>query len=288
MPVSAPGPVLALGLAVGSGAKRCKRARLRLEAFGLVRQRQGCVSPTPSCSTAAEGAVSVANSEERLAGGRVAGRVLAPLTALLAIALACRLGPTPSGPSTSFVWPTASPTISMQTRPPSPTATSSVPTPTPEPTDTPTPTRSPHLGIEHVGGELGEVWTLADVRVGTHADRVRVVFQMIEPGNHVPRFRAVEVDNQANPFPDGPGPDWGLARIDLFISDLYAYGYPLADGLPMEVVDSPLVTRVGSYPTYDDALLGFSIGLEEPASYQVLELTAPVRIVIDVLSAGQQ
>jgi hypothetical protein len=53
--------------------------------------------------------------------------------------------------------------------------------------------------------------------------------------------------------------------------------------LPLTLPDNPLVTRVGLYPTFSDAHLGFSIGLKEPASYKVYEFTYPVRIVISVL-----
>ena len=199
------------------------------------------------------------------------------------LAVACDLSGTPTGSPTPFVWPTPSPTVPLQTRRPSPTPTSSVPTDTPEPTYTPTPTESPHLGVERLGGTLGRLWSLADVRVGIHADSVRVVFEVVEAGDRVPLYRAVEVDNEANPFPGGHDPTWGAARIDLFINDLYAYGYPLDEELPIELADDPLVNRVGSYPTYDGALLGFSIGLREPAAYEVHELTNPVRIVVDVL-----
>ncbi len=134
-----------------------------------------------------------------------------------------------------------------------------------------------------LGGELGGVWNLADIRVGVHEDSVRVVFEMVEPGDHVPRYRAIEVDNESNPFPGGHDPSWGAARIDLFINDLYAYQYPLGEELPIVLAEGGLVIRVGSYPTFDDALLGFSIGLRQPAAYQVVELANPVRIVVDVL-----
>jgi hypothetical protein len=216
-------------------------------------------------------------------GGRQAiGRLAVGLAALAALTVACDASGAPSGSPSPFVWPTPSPTVPLQTRRPSPTATSNVPTATPEPTATSTPAPSPYIGVQYVGGTLGGVWTLAAVRHGVHADSVRLVIEMVEPGDHVPLFRAVEVDNEANPFPGGHDPTWGAARIDLFISDLYAYGYPLGDELPIELDGNPCVTRIGSYPTYDDALLGFSIGLREPAAYEVHELTSPVRIVVDV------
>jgi hypothetical protein len=196
---------------------------------------------------------------------------------LTTMVVSCKLPLPPSGSPTPFVWPSATPTVPLQTRRPSPTSTSSVPTATPQPTV------SPHLGVEYTGGAPGRIWSLAEVRVGSYPEKFRVVFEMIEPGDQVPQFRAVELDNEANPLPAGHDPSWGAARIDVFITDLYAYGYPLEAELPIEVLESPLVTRVGSYPTYDDALLGFSIGLREPAAYEVFELSGPVRIVVDVV-----
>jgi hypothetical protein len=133
------------------------------------------------------------------------------------------------------------------------------------------------------GGELGSVWTLADVRYGVHPDRLRVVVEMAEPRDHVPLYKVVEVDNAAGPFPTGHDPSWGAARIDLVVSDLYAYDSSAFEALPLEPGDNPGVTRIGHYPTFDDSSLGFSIGLKAVSAYEVHELTDPVRIVIDVL-----
>jgi hypothetical protein len=133
------------------------------------------------------------------------------------------------------------------------------------------------------GGSLGKIWNLADVRYHLHPDRLRVVWEMAEPGDHTPLFRVVEVDNAADPFPLGHDPSWGAARIDLVMSDVYAYDLPLSQRLPFIPPDNPVVTRIGLYPTFSDAHLGFSIGLKKPSPYEVYELTNPVRIVIDVL-----
>lgn len=151
------------------------------------------------------------------------------------------------------------------------------------PTGTPTQVPSAHLDVVRQGGVLGDAWKLADVRYGVHPDRLRVVWEMAEPRDRVPRFQVVEVDNAASPFPTGYDHAWGTARIDLVVSDLYAYDYPLGQQLPLVPPDNPRVTRIGSYPTFDDALLGFSIGLKAVSAYEVYELTDPVRIVIDVL-----
>lgn len=187
--------------------------------------------------------------------------------------------PTPQPPSPTPLYvppPTSTP---VPTTPPAPTP---VPTPVP-PSPTPTQEPSHYLGVEHQGGVLGEAWSLVDVRYGSHADRLRVVWEVAEAGEHVPWFKVVEVDNSASPFPTGHDPSWGAARIDLIVSDLYAYDFPLGERLPLVPPDDPLVTRIGHYPTFSDSELGFSIGLKSPAAYEVRELTDPVRIVIDVL-----
>lgn len=205
---------------------------------------------------------------------------------LVLVAAGCRS----AAPSSQSPLPTASvfpqPTFTLSSPLPSPSVAS--PTPSPAPTSPPstcTPTQAPsaYLGVVREGGALGEVWNLADVRYGLHADRLRVVWEMAEPRDHVPRFRVVEVDNAVSPFPTGHDPTWGVARIDVTVSDLYAYDCSAMQQLPLTPPDNPRVTRIGRYPTFDDALLGFSVGLKAVSAYEVYELTDPVRIVIDVL-----
>lgn len=164
--------------------------------------------------------------------------------------------------------PSPSPTTSLQ-------AVASTSTPTQEP--------STYLGMEREGGIVGGVWNLADVRHGLHPDRVRVVWEMAESREHVPRYEVIEVDNAVSPFPTGHDPSWGVARIDLVVSDLYAFDFPLNQRLPITPPENPCVTRIGLYPTFSDSHLGFSIGLKRPLAYQVYELRDPVRIAIDVL-----
>jgi hypothetical protein len=169
--------------------------------------------------------------------------------------------------------------------PPPPLATAILPTtapslPTAEPTSQP---GSDYLGEKKQGGALGGTWTLKDVRIGVHEDRFRVVIEMNEPRDHAPFFEAIQVDNAAVPFPTGHDPAWGAARIDLVISDLYLFDFPVSERLPIPAPENPVVTRVDRYPTESDAHVGFSIGLRTPAAYQAYSLTDPVRIVIDVL-----
>jgi len=136
-------------------------------------------------------------------------------------------------------------------------------------------------------GSLGSTWTLSDLRVGIHPQRVRVVWEMAEARDTAPLTEITEVDNTRTAFPRRGAlldPSWGAARIDIMIHDCYAYGVPLSDMLPIEVPGSSIVTKVGVHPTFDDALLGFSIGLSKPAPYEVFTLTDPVRIVIDVIT----
>ena len=152
--------------------------------------------------------------------------------------------------------------------------------PTTEPTNEP---GSDYLGEKKQGGALGGTWTLKDVRVGAHEDRFRVVIEVNETRDHAPFYEAIQVDNAAAPFPTGHDPSWGAARIDLVISDLYLFDFPVSERLPIPAPENPVVTRVDRYPTESDAHVGFSVGLRTPADYVVYYLTDPVRIVIDVL-----
>ncbi len=150
----------------------------------------------------------------------------------------------------------------------------------------PTPTLAAPSGVldaPRTGGALGELWHLADFRYGAHGDHLRVVWELAERRQSLPKYRVVEVDNAAQTFPGGADQGWGVARIDVVFSAVYAGDYPLASFLPVELGEDPVVTRLGSYPTDDAALLGFSIGLAQPARYEIYELTDPVRLVIDVL-----
>lgn len=158
-----------------------------------------------------------------------------------------------------------------------------IPAPTTAILPSPTlPAPSGVLNVPQVGGELGQIWNLADLRYGLHADHLRLVLEMRESGETTPKYRVVEVSNAQAPFPGDEGVDWGQARIDVIVSDLYARDYPIAQTLPVEFTDNPVIVRIGQYPTADDALLGLSIGLREPVEYDVYQLADPVRIVVDV------
>ncbi len=216
---------------------------------------------------------------------------LAVLVPLLILLLPACSPPTPEVIEETIVvyvtqppLPTYTPYPTYTPVPPAPTYTPYL-TPTPQavaPTSTLTPDPSAYLGVARQGGRLGTIWNLADVRYNSHPDRLRVVWEMAEPGDHVPLFEVVEVDNIADPFPLGHDPSWGAARIDLVMSDVYAYDFPLSQRLPFIPPDNPHVTRIDLYPTFSDAHLGFSIGLKKPSAYEVYELKNPVRIVIDV------
>ncbi|MFQ5495190.1 MAG: hypothetical protein ACE5EX_07390 [Phycisphaerae bacterium] len=142
------------------------------------------------------------------------------------------------------------------------------------------------IWVQRVGSS-GDTWTLADIRVGLHPERVRIVWEMSERRDTAPLTEIVEVDNTTTAFPRRGSlldPSWGAARIDVMLHDCYAYGVPLNNMLPIAMSNSQLVTKVGVHPTFDDALLGFSIGLSKPAAYEIFTLTDPVRIVIDVIT----
>lgn len=194
---------------------------------------------------------------------------------------------------TATPMPTATPVDKDETAPSAtpvpPTETAEAPDPTSTPTATsepPTPTTAPPepTSTAQSSGSLGELWNLADVRYGVHDDRLRVVIEMVESRNALPYYEIQRVDNAAVPFPGGFDPAWGTSRIDLIISDLYAVNTPGIGQLALLPPENPAVTRISSYPTYDDARLGFSIWLKAPADFTVYELTNPVRIVIDILN----
>jgi len=110
---------------------------------------------------------------------------------------------------------------------------------------------------------------------------------MAEARDEAPYTEIVQVDNRKTPFPRGGAlfdPSWGEARIDIMISDCSAMGMPLNEVMPITLPEGTVVTKIGLHPTFDDAILGFSIGLKRPVAYQVFTLTDPVRIVVDVIT----
>ncbi len=152
----------------------------------------------------------------------------------------------------------------------------------------PTPTPPAYIGQVYEGGILGYIWNLTDIRCEVQPDKVRLVLEMGGGEEGIPHFQLVEVYNDQVLFPVAPDeeaydPSWGEARIDITISDLYAWDYPLNEKLPIVLPDNPLVTKIGLYPVYDDAMLGFSIGLKVATPYEVSTLESPARIVVEVL-----
>lgn len=220
--------------------------------------------------------------------------ILALFIAGCARKLAPSIDPLPSEASTTQpADPTGTPVPVLTA---TPTATTISPTATsqpPDPTSTPTATTAPSTATSQPPdptttptqqpGNLGVLWNLADVRYGVYSDKLRVVVEMVENRNTMPYYEIKEVENATVPFPTGHDLAWGVSRIDLVISDLYAYNSPILGQLPFVPPENPAVTRIGSYPTFDDARLGFSIGLKAPLQFKLYELTNPVRIVIDVL-----
>lgn len=139
-------------------------------------------------------------------------------------------------------------------------------------------------GIVYEGGRLGTIWELADFRYEVYADRVRLIWQMDGGAEGVPFYRLVVVENATSPHPAAPDAPWGALRLDLIFSDVYARAFPLREHFPLEnLSDAPPVVRVDRYPTFDDASLGFSVGLDRRVPLEVYELTGPARLVVDVL-----
>lgn len=226
-------------------------------------------------------------------GPEVYATLTAKAVVTRSLAQAQRATPTPRPPTPTPRPPTATPRPDTPTpRPPTATPRPASPTPTSPPatpeSSAPTVPADAYLNVPQKVGSSGDTWILADIRVGMHPQKVRVVWEMAEKRDHAPLTEIEEVDNTKAAFPRRGGlldPSWGAARIDVMISDCYAYGVPLNDRLPITVPDTPLITKIGLHPTFDDALLGFSIGLAEPAPYEIYTLTDPVRIVVDVITA---
>lgn len=153
-----------------------------------------------------------------------------------------------------------------------------------QPTLMPTPTLAAPVGVLNApktGGEAGGAWTLVDLRYGLHADRLRIVWEMAEPGQTVPEYRAVEVDNIAAPTASGETADLGVARIDILLNNVKPT-QTLQANLPIDFEENPVATKLIRYPTADERRLGFSVGLSQPARFEVHELSGPVRVVLDV------
>jgi len=209
-------------------------------------------------------------------------RNLAALLVFLALFVGCN--PAPEEPSpTVIVAPTITP-IPVTVVFPTPTSSSPIATPLPVESPLVTPLSvSGVLNVPRQGGTAGQPWTLGDFRYAFHKDRLRIVWEMAESGTTIPKYRAVEVDNAAAPFPTGYDAGWGAARIDLIVSALSAPNFPLSTRLPVELPGNPVASRIGLYPTSEGGALGFSIGLHHPLDYDIYELTDPVRLVIDLV-----
>ncbi|MEA3375376.1 MAG: hypothetical protein U9R72_04160 [Chloroflexota bacterium] len=202
---------------------------------------------------------------------------------LVTLLAACRAQQTPEPlPPEAQSSPTASVSIL-----PTPTPTrgeSPLAAPTSTPGESPLETPAARTSERRVeGGTLGSIWNLAALRYAEHPDCFRLTLEMAEARATAPFHTVTLTDEETQPFPGTRDPAWGSVRIDLVVSDLYAYDYPLGDQLPIRVEGNPVVTAVSRLPLYDDALLGFSIWLESRADFEVHELTGPVRIAVDVL-----
>ena len=158
---------------------------------------------------------------------------------------------------------TATPPTGTEEVPPETEASPTETVNTPEPPQTSPPVLFPPVE----SGVLGEVWTLSDVRFGFHDGFIRVVVEMGEARNSIPFYTLKEVDNAAVPFPSGADASWGTARIDLVISDLYAYDATVTTKFPLIPGDNPSVIKIGQYPTYDDVADHYRV----PALYKTIQ-----------------
>jgi hypothetical protein len=171
--------------------------------------------------------------------------------------------------------PSASPTLSIPTEPITATldntAAGGTATGTPVATGTPMPS---YIGLSVSGGQLGEVFSLVDLRSGVNAEgTVRLVWEL-SARNGMPSYEIVEESNTLSQ-PESEIP--GKARLTVTLHDVSAMD--LGPTLPLAVAGTTAVTGVFMIPTFDDALLSFGAGL---ARYEVTELEDPARLVVDV------
>lgn len=189
---------------------------------------------------------------------------------------ACAQQPTPAPATPTELLPEAppelTPAITFTPEQPAATAATNTPARTPAPNAS-TPTTVASEGT--TGGQVGQTWTLADLRYGVQDGRLRVVWEMAETGERAPRYDVRQVETESG------------TRIEVVLVDVSAAEVPLDETLPVEPAGVPTATRIDRLPTSDDASLGFVIELEAPAQYEVAELTGPVRVVVDVVYAGQ-
>ncbi len=139
-------------------------------------------------------------------------------------------------------------------------------------------------GVVHEGGQLGAIWELTDFRHEVYADRVRLIWQMAGGVEGPPFYRLAIVDNKTSPHPTTSNEPWGTVRVDLIFFDVYARNFPLRERFPLTNWDETLpVVRVDQYPTFDDASLGFSVGLRQRLPIEVYERRDPTSLIVDVL-----
>lgn len=145
-------------------------------------------------------------------------------------------------------------------------------------------------GTVTVGGEVGKIRNIRDIRYGVHDDRVRFVFEFSGEGEDPPRYQIQEVKN-VEPFPareDGTpvvGANWGEARIEILLTDVYGRDYfsAMEHPLPWTLKTNPVATKFGILPVFDDAVSGYVVGIKTTAPYDVKVYKDPVRLIIDVL-----
>lgn len=171
--------------------------------------------------------------------------------------------------ATSTPRPTAAATAPP--RPASPAAATVVPAATAAPVPSPDdglPGAAAVLGKRLEGGAVGGTYHLDDVRTGRHEGFTRVVWAMAE-AEGTPHWTALlrrDVE--------------GTAVIEITLADVMAIEKPAE--LSAQAVDSPIVDRLEPRRVADDAVLGFSVRLAQPAGYRVTVLEAPVRVVLDI------
>jgi hypothetical protein len=163
-------------------------------------------------------------------------------------------------------------------------------TPTATPTPSPTPTAATTACPSATGGEATFVH-LTDVRVGTHAGFDRVTFEFVPSSDAPPAIPTYQLDAASPPFvEDGSGNPIELegshfARL-IFHG---ASGAKLSGETVMLTYQGPkeikpgftVLTEVQETGDFE-ATLSWALGLSRSSCWKVVELSDPLRVVIDL------
>jgi hypothetical protein len=163
-------------------------------------------------------------------------------------------------------------------------------TPTVTPTPSPTPTAATTACPSATGGEATFVH-LTDVRVGTHSGFDRVTFEFAAAPDAPPKIPQYEIHLASPPIvEDGSGNPIEVEG-NHFAQVIFhgATGYDLSSETPKPTYTGPrelkprftVLTEVQQNGDFE-ATLSWALGLSRSSCWKVVELSDPLRVVIDL------